>query len=93
MFCYKIDDEYRHFGCREYVKAHYLKYPIVEVEVSIDENGTYWGWFDNEDNTLHGCYIWIHPSLTEMCFPYGTKVEEERGRGKKVKLSVVEISS
>jgi len=90
MFVYKYPDCYMHFGCYAYVKIHGLSYPIVEVELTENENGEYYGWIDSEGD-LNGSLVWPSNAQTEMCFAYGSKIEEERGRGKKIRLSVVEI--
>ena len=55
--------------------------PVHKVEVieGAIEGEQYHAWWENKDN----CFIMIWPrkSLVEMCFPYGTKPEEELGRG------------
>lgn len=47
----------------------------------------YWGWYDNERKRF--THIWQAYILLEMCFPYGMKVEEEKGRGKAYRLEIV----
>ena len=46
----------------------------------------YWGWWDAEDKKF--TLIWPKHFLLEMCFPYGTKAEEERGKGKIYRVNV-----
>lgn len=62
--------------------------PIHKVMVFEDMTGksNYWGWFDNETQDYQ--MIWPNKMLTEMCFPYGSKVEEENGRGKMTCLNI-----
>jgi len=62
---------------------------IHEVEVSVADmrsDTPYWGWLDFEDDEFQ----FIYPSRhgTEMCFPYGSKVMEEKGEGKMTKLNI-----
>jgi hypothetical protein len=67
-------------------------YQITLKETNLEE-GQYFGWKDYSKQE----YRMIWPSLVqaEVCFPYGSKAEEERGRGKLVGFileSAVEIS-
>ncbi|MFA5732905.1 MAG: hypothetical protein WC934_13020 [Acidithiobacillus sp.] len=57
----------------------------IEFEVGDTDEYTYWGWL--EDGEV--CMIFPHKILFEICFAYGYKVEEERGRGKAIKLKVI----
>lgn len=61
--------------------------PIYETEVSAgdDPNG-YWGWWDAERQEF--CFVFVKRLLVEVCFPYGSKAEEERGRGKLMPVRV-----
>ena len=76
---------------------------IIHVECSIHKNQKidsgvpkldYWGWFDLEE------FKWstgglMQPSHAQfsMCFPYGYKAEEERGRGKAYRLMIKQIKT
>lgn len=57
----------------------------VRVVVTEDENGAYWGW-----RSADGRISMVYPSReqVEVCFPYGTQVQEERGIGRVVRLDV-----
>ena len=88
MWAYKSDGCYMHFGCLNYVKAHGLSFPIARVEITENPTGSYFGWV--EDGELKGAYVWPSEMQTEMCFPYGSKAEELKGRGRKTRLSVKE---
>ena len=62
---------------------------VTEVNVIINPEGTYWAMYKKEDDKLH--MIYPNKNLFNMCFPYGPKDEEERGRGKIVNCCVEEI--
>jgi len=47
-WCHKQENHYAHFGSYRYVEIHGLSYPIVEVELTEDPEGSYYGWV--EDN-------------------------------------------
>ena len=99
---------YRHFGIHPKTASLYghSASEIVEVTMRLSEdqevpkhltgpkappNPDYWGWFDNEDGSF--TFIWSAYFLLEMCFTYGMKAEENRGRGKAYRLEVVEKTS
>lgn len=66
--------------------------PYHEVkirEIRKNETSLYWGWKDFEDKKYS--MIYYRKELAEMCFPYGYKAEEKRGRGKLVNLVITEI--
>lgn len=73
-----------------WVNIHGLKHQIVMIRirerVSTDPPSDYWGWLGADKNYYH--FVFYHKSLMEMCFPYGSKAEEERGRGRAVNLIV-----
>ena len=91
MIAYMVlcdDNKYWHEGeavsfCQLY---HGRKFPIHKVEILESETGGYWGWWDTERQEYQNIYPRKH--LVEMCFPYGTDVEEARGRGRLAQLSV-----
>jgi hypothetical protein len=65
--------------------------PVWRVRVTeraTEEGAQYWAWWENKDETgiikrAEGFeLIWRRRFLVDMCFTYGAKVEEERGRGK-----------
>lgn len=62
--------------------------PIIQVEVSEgqDTPGSYWGWWDAGEQRFG--IVWYRKFLVEMCFPYGTKAEEERGKGKLLPVNI-----
>jgi hypothetical protein len=63
------------------------KFPIFEVVVTkgTDLNG-YWGWWEAERQG----FLFVYPSRPqlEMCFTYGSKIEEERGKGKMMPVDI-----
>lgn len=62
---------------------------ILQLELIEDENGTHWAWQATGDDI----YSMIMPSKLhfECCFPYGSKAEVDRGKGRVVRLTVREI--
>ncbi len=89
LFGHKTIDGFRHIEPnRRYVKMCGSNHPIVKVMVRANDGGDYWAWWDNNDS----CFMFVYRRkvLVEMCFPYGTKAEESRGRGE---LMCVEVST
>ena len=70
-------------------KAYRSDAEIVRVRVTLDENGELYGWHEYASDDVS--MIYAQRAATEMCFAYGSRVEEERGRGKLVRLSAVVI--
>ncbi len=73
------------------VRACGTKHPVIRVTVRAaenDENHSHWGWWDNERQ--HFAMIYPAKFLAEMCFTYGSKAEEDLGRGKLMPLVVIE---
>lgn len=58
------------------------------TENQSNEESIYWAWWENEKNTFTLCYPM--KAGVEICFPYGTKAESDRGRGVLVNV-VVEL--
>lgn len=77
-----------------FVKAHYFKEPIVTVRLrerlETDPPSPYWGWLAT-DRPEEYQYVWPSEMQVEMCFPYGTRAEADRGRGRKVNLMLEEV--
>ncbi len=90
MYCYKYitRNYYAHFGSLNYVKLHGLSEPIVRVSLIEDENGEYYGWIPTGKDTP--TMIWKSEVVFSICFPYGYKTEEQRGKGKAIRLLVSE---
>jgi hypothetical protein len=63
-------------------------FPIFEVMVSegTDTPDSYWAWWNAEEERF--AMVFRSRQLVECCFPYGSKVEEERGRGKLLPVNV-----
>jgi len=70
-----------------YGESPYYKIKVREIKKG--EKSAYWGWKDFEKKEY--CMIYPHKAGTEMCFPYGPKAEEKRGKGKLVNLVIEEI--
>lgn len=55
-------------------------FAVEVIELPAEEPGCYWGWWDSQDRAF--CHVYHGRALVEMCFTYGARGEEERGRGK-----------
>lgn len=64
--------------------------PVVRVRIITDDAGSHWSWWDAERKS-HSM-IFGSRVLVEICFPYGSRAEEERGRGKVVRVRVEQIA-
>jgi hypothetical protein len=79
---------------KRWVELHQIPHPIVKISVrervETDPPSSYWGWLKADEPD---CYIFVWPSeiQLDMCFPYGPKIEEQLGRGRKVNLTLTEI--
>ncbi len=62
-------------------------YKIDVREAKDGEETPYVGWLDSEGNID---FIFPHLTLLEVCFPYGSKAEELRGRGKIIRVKIDE---
>jgi hypothetical protein len=62
---------------------------VVLIEVTQDDNGTYWTWYDYTRDCFN--FTASFKQAVEICFPYGSKVEEENGKGKLISVSVKEL--
>lgn len=62
---------------------------IMVEEVPEGDPQAYWGWKDFERKEY--CMIWASKILLEICFPYGYRFEEERGKGKIVNLKIKDL--
>jgi len=92
------DNIFDDFGIHPKSAVMYGRKPedIVDVEMRISDDQSipktptksadYWGWFDFEETAL--TLVWKQRILLEMCFPYGTKILEEKEMGKMFRLNV-----
>ena len=90
MWAHEIDGidgrkEYHHCGAKWWVELHGLSSPVVPVVMTEDEKGTWLGWI--ETGTTDPTMVW-HERVFEICFPYGSKIEVESGKGRVVRLSI-----
>lgn len=80
---------------RRWVELHRSSDPIVPVRVREwsegDPPSPYFGWLDASDTT-HYTMVWPSEAQLDMCFIYGPEAEEARGRGRKVRLVVEEVT-
>ncbi len=67
---------------------------IHQVKVIVDDDGEYFGWwYSNQSSHFPNTISMIFHSikLVEICFAGGTKIEEEAGMGRVVKLRVEKL--
>lgn len=85
---------YTHVGSLQYVKAHYMRDPIVPVTVRERAEGdagrVYYGWQRTGETDYR--MIWPTEVQFEVCFPYSSKWPEKAGQGRKVWLTIEERS-
>ena len=62
---------------------------VVPVRVTLSPTGDFFGWWSAEEKRFS--MIYPHRMAVEVCFAYGSAVEEERGRGRVCQLAVVEL--
>ena len=78
-----------HIGEKRWVELHGLDLPIVEVRVTLNPEGRYWGWqYAGKESELPEM-VWPEGFMLRMCFPYGFEIEEKRGKGRHVRLNIV----
>jgi hypothetical protein len=89
MYGVKDGDIWIHlYSNRRVVELICNKKDVKQLLVKEDEKGKYWAWWDMESDPNEFCFVWQAEILLNMCFPYGPEVEEERGKGKKMRVSV-----
>ena len=99
LFCGKLDDgAFFHFYLHtDLVKMcghdEVFRVKVTEVELipnvseQLDKSAEgYFGWWDDEKQEFQ----FVAPNLhcVEICFPYGSKAEAERGRGNVYRVNV-----
>ncbi len=66
---------------------------IDKVVIEEDKKGKsqYWAWWDHEKEI----YRMVYPSRVqvEMCFPYGYKIEEEKGNGRLCRVKIKSLET
>lgn len=89
----QVDGKFYYKNCFSSEKAVRMcsseKIHKVNVREAFPEEDTpYVGWLKPE-----GDIDFIFPNLTllEVCFPYGTKAEAEKGRGKVIRVKIEEL--
>ena len=91
LFCQRADDgTYCHFAPHPIVVRMYgSKREIFGATVieAADETSGYWAWWDNERAEF--MFVYPHRSLVEMCFTYGSAIEEKHGRGLLLPVTIV----
>lgn len=77
---------YMYLGEKWWVELHGLEEPLVEVLVTEDPEGPYYGWLETGEE--QPSMIWPSKIQFTMCFPYGPKVEEERDKGVSLRFNI-----
>lgn len=75
------------FAHSERIAKLYFDKPVERVvvrDLHEGETSTYWAWWDAQEKRFD--FVYTSRSLVEMCFPYGSKVEVERGNGEIVNV-------
>jgi len=76
---------------KRYTECFVLKDGVlVDVEVTIDPQGTYWAMYRIKEDKIN--MIYPSKNLFDVCFPYGPEAEEKLERGKIVKCTVKEVN-
>ena len=74
------------WGVKEY--GHTKIWKVLVREPKPGETPEYWSFWDKREQKFE--FTWAKEGLLEMCYAYGTKAEEEAGKGKKMQ-TVVEV--
>ena len=83
--------EYYHVGRnRRWVELFNMRYPTVDVKVSVDPNGKYWGWLAS--GSSDPSMIWNNRTLFSACFATSPESEERGGKGRVLQLNVESFS-
>jgi len=56
----------------------------IPVRITENKDGEYYGWIDKGDDSP--VMIWPSRNLFEMCFPYGSQIEVEKGKGRVIRM-------
>lgn len=86
LWAHQYNDCFSHVGPLSYMQLHLLADPIVEVDVREDPEGAYWGWLATDEDLP--TMIWGSRAQFHCCFPYGPEVEQAKGKGHVLRLSV-----
>jgi hypothetical protein len=89
MYAHKSErGSYLNCGEKWWVEIHDLSLPIVKVRITENPEGKYYGWIDTGETTPE--MIQPHEWMFSMQFAYGPEIEVEKGKGRIVRLDVVE---
>jgi len=79
-------------ACRMWGKGEVWRVRVTER--ANDAEAKYWAWWENQYENgpvkrEEGFeFVWRSPGLVDICFAYGYKAEEERGRGHMLAVDV-----
>jgi hypothetical protein len=68
-----------HFGEKWWVEMHGLEEPIVEVEITENPNGQYYGWLETGKTIPELIMPNVH--CFNVCFAYGPQADVDAGQG------------
>lgn len=86
MWAHERDGVFRHVGSRFYVDLHQCPDPAVEVLVTEDAAGPYWGWI--HAGKTFPTMIWAQETLFRICFAGVPEEIEAAGQGRVIRLHV-----
>jgi hypothetical protein len=84
LYCAKTEQGYEDFYEESYLvlflgaSENQIRKVLVK-ETNVDLPTNYYAWWSNEDNKF--IFVYKERYLLEMAFAYGTKTEEEQGKG------------
>jgi hypothetical protein len=64
---------------------------VVVRDLHEGEASEYWAWWDARNGRFD--YVFLSRWGVEMCFPYGTRIESEKGNGEVVNVTIDESES
>lgn len=94
MYCHRCKRPsgeiwYAHFQTRPEITRLYDKSAnVLEALVTetSDTKKAYWAWWDSKEKEFE--FVYPEKFLVDMCFPYGTKPETEKGGGYLLPVSI-----
>ncbi len=81
-----FSNPHTHPRSAEFYSSGQPVFKVIVRELREKEESIYWAWWSEKDQEF--MFVYPFKGLVEMCFPYGSKCEEERGRGKLMNVVV-----
>lgn len=89
MYAHPRNGTYWYIGHTEFFVRLHDVIEVQPVEVVEATDGSYFGWLDFQDQKYH--FVWPSEAQRDMCFPYGPAFDEQRSKGRRVRLSVTPV--